>query len=206
MIKKRQLAVFALMCCAWGFCSCSKKEQVMVRPNFTKADSLMDTYLSLEDSIYKVWTVMINDDNQKISAMHNLLHELKLTNAEEQETIRSFEDRLSKLSELRYNQKSMAETDVVEEYDFASNSMVTELTSLAEARTEFSYNTTLQKLVNDILAADQRVENYRAQYDLIATRFNEFLEKNQSTLKDSGEDTAVQKKPLFQTTPETDTP
>jgi len=206
MIKKRQLAAFALVGCAWGFCSCSKKEQVMVRPNFTKADSLMDTYLSLQDSIYKVWTVMINDDNQKIAAMHNLLHELKLTNAEEQETIRSFEERLGKLSELRYNQKSMAEADVVEEYDFASNSMVTELTSLAESRTEFSYNTTLQKLVNDILAADQRVENYRAQYDLIATRFNEFLEKNKSTLIDSGEDSAAEKKPLFQTTPENDTP
>jgi len=194
------------MCCAWGFCSCSKKEQVMVRPNFTKADSVMDTYLSLQDSIYKVWTVMINDDNQKISAMHNLLHELKLTNAEEQETIRSFEERLSQLSELRYTQKSMMEADVVGEYDFASNSMVTELTSLAEARTEFSYNTTLQKLVNDILAADQRVENYRAQYDLIATRFNEFLEKNKSILSDSGENKATEKKPLFQTTSETENP
>ena len=178
----------------------------MVRPNFTKADSVMDTYLSLQDSIYKVWTVMINDDNQKISAMHNLLHELKLTNAEEQETIRSFEERLSQLSELRYTQKSMMEADVVGEYDFASNSMVTELTSLAEARTEFSYNTTLQKLVNDILAADQRVENYRAQYDLIATRFNEFLEKNKSILSDSGENKATEKKPLFQTTSETENP
>jgi len=206
MIRKRQVAVFAFMCCAWGFCSCSKKEQVMVRPNFTKADSVMDTYLSLQDSIYKVWTVMINDDNQKISAMHNLLHELKLTNAEEQETIRSFEERLSQLSELRYTQKSMMEADVVGEYDFASNSMVTELTSLAEARTEFSYNTTLQKLVNDILAADQRVENYRAQYDLIATRFNEFLEKNKSILSDSGENKATEKKPLFQTTSETENP
>lgn len=202
MIRKRQLAAFALMCCAWGFCSCSRKEQVMAKPNFTRADSLMDTYLSLQDSIYKVWTVMINDDNQKITAMHNLLHELKLTNAEEQETIRSFEERLNQLSQLRYTQKSLAEADVVSEYDFASNSMVTELTSLAESRTEFSYNTTLQKLVNDILAADQRVENYRAQYDQIATRFNEFLEKNKAILLDSGEDKAAEKKALFQTTPD----
>lgn len=183
-------------------CNCAKKEQVMVRPNFTKADSLMDTYLSLQDSLYKVWTVMINDDNQKISAMHNLLHELKLTNTEEQETIRSFEERLSQLSLLRYNQTSMADTDVVEEYDFASNSMVTELTSLAESRAEFNYNTTLQKLVEEILAADQRVENYREQYDLIAIRFNEFLDKNKSVLSDSGEDKMHEKKPLFQMTSE----
>ena len=162
----------------------------------------MDTYLSLQDSIYKVWTVMINDDNQKITAMHNLLHELKLTNAEEQETIRSFEERLSKLTQLRYTQKSLSEADVVSEYDFASNSMVTELTSLAESRAEFSYNTTLQKLVNDILAADQRVENYRAQYDQIAGRFNEFLDKNKTVLIDSGEDKTAEKKALFQTTPD----
>jgi hypothetical protein len=206
MITKRQVAAFAFLCCAWGFCSCTKKEPVVVSPNFTRADSLMDTYLSLQDSIYKVWTVMINDDNQKISAMHNLLHELRLTNAEDQETIRSFEERLGQLSQLRYNQWSLADADVVEEYDFASNSMVTELTSLAESRTEFSYNTTLQKLVNDILAADQRVENYRAQYDLIAMRFNEFLEKNKTVLSDSGEDKATEKKPLFQTASETENP
>jgi hypothetical protein len=179
----------------------------MTPPNFTRADSLMDTYLSLQDSIYKVWTVMINDDNQKISAMHDLLHELKLTNNEEQETLRAFEERLGKLGQLRYNQNSMADADVVEEYDFASNSMVTELTSLAESRTEFSYNTTLQKLVNDILAADQRVENYRAQYDLIANRFNEFLDKNKTVLLgDSGSSKMTEKKPLFQTTSDTENP
>jgi hypothetical protein len=207
MITKRQVAAFAFMCCTWGFCRCTKKEQVMTPPNFTRADSLMDTYLSLQDSIYKVWTVMINDDNQKISAMHDLLHELKLTNNEEQETLRAFEERLGKLGQLRYNQNSMADADVVEEYDFASNSMVTELTSLAESRTEFSYNTTLQKLVNDILAADQRVENYRAQYDLIANRFNEFLDKNKTVLLgDSGSSKMTEKKPLFQTTSDTENP
>jgi septal ring factor EnvC (AmiA/AmiB activator) len=158
----------------------------------------MDSYLWLQDSIHDVWNVMINDDNKKIAAMRHLLHELEVSNAAEPETIKSYEQRLDQLITRRYNQKSMADADVIEEYDFASNSMVTELVSLAESRSEFAYNTTLQKLVDEILAADQRVNNYRDQYDMIAEEFNLFLEKNKAYLKEIEESESLDKKPLFQ--------
>lgn len=158
----------------------------------------MDSYLWLQDSIHDVWNVMINDDNKKIAAMRHLLHELEISNAAEPEMIKSYEQRLDQLITRRYNQKSMADADLIEEYDFASNSMVTELVSLAESRSEFAYNTTLQKLVDEILAADQRVNNYRDQYDLIAKEFNTFLEANKAFLKDMEESQSLDKKPLFQ--------
>lgn len=198
MVTKNQLTGLFLAFVALSLCQCGKKEQNAIHSHFTKADSLMDTYLSLQDSIHDVWNVMINDDNKKITAMHNLLHELELTNAGELETIKKYEERLDQLVRLRYNQKSMANAEIIEQYDFASNSMVTELVSLTESRSEFTYNTTLQKLVDEILAADQRVNNYRDQYDLIAEQYNEFLETNKSLLKDIEEGKAFDKKPLFQ--------
>lgn len=158
----------------------------------------MDSYLWLQDSIHDVWNVMINDDNKKIAAMRHLLHELEVSNAAEPEVIKSYEQRLDQLVAQRYNQKSMANADIIEEYDFASNLVVTELVSLAESRAEFTYNTTLQKLVDDILAADQRVNNYREQYDMIAEEFNSFLEKNKVHLKEIEEGAALDKRPLFQ--------
>ena len=98
---------------------------------------------------------------------------------------------------MRYDQASMSDSEVVSEYDFASNSLVTELIALAESQPEFAYNPTLQKLVDSIRAADQRVSNYRQEYDEIALRFNRFVERNRNSLEDLEEDSTLLK-PLFQ--------
>jgi len=165
---------------------------------FTRLDSLTDCYLGLQDSMLRAWNIMINDDNQKIKAMHNLLHELMVSNPDKQEELTAFEDRLDQLVRLRYTQKTMANADVVEEYDFASNSLVTELLSLAESQTEFAYNTTLQKLADEIRSADQRINNYRADYDAITASYNRFVEKNKDSMKEIDHTLKAEKKPLFQ--------
>jgi hypothetical protein len=140
---------------------------------------------------------MINDDNQKIKCMHNLLHELIATSADERDKLAQFEEQLDQLARLRYTQKSMGNADVIEEYDFASATLVGELISLAESKTAFAYNATFQKLVDDIRTADQRVDNYREDYDDIVMHYNSFLENNKNDLKEITHNDSLEKKPLF---------
>jgi hypothetical protein len=164
---------------------------------FTKADSLMDSYLGLQDSMLQVWNTMINDDNRKIQAMHDLVHELMVSGTTDPEAMKAYENRLGRLKNLRYTQFSMSNPDVITEYDFASNTLVTELISLAESQKQFAYNTTLQKLVDQIRIADERVMSYRQTYDEIAARYNDFLNENRQFLKENDTD-SLQEKPLFQ--------
>ena len=131
------------------FCQCGDKKVATENTAFTRIDSLTDTYLALQDSMLQTWNVMVNDDNMKIKAMHNLLHELMVSGLGDKEDLVKMEQRLEQLMRLRYTQKTMSNADVVEEYDFASNSLISELISIAESRSEFTYNTTLQKLVDD---------------------------------------------------------
>ncbi|HEU5292299.1 MAG TPA: LemA family protein [Cyclobacteriaceae bacterium] len=166
--------------------------------SFTKIDSLTDTYLALQDSMVDTWNMMIKDDNKKIRAMRGLIHELEIGGQYSKGDLKSYEQRVDQLTRIRYTPKTMWNTDVIEEYDFASSSLVTELIALAESYTAFSYNTTLQKLVEEIRAADQRVENYRADYDAVALQYNKFIEDNQETLKEIAESGTLDKKPLFQ--------
>jgi hypothetical protein len=184
-------------CSIFAICSCGD-QQKGDQTRFTKADSLTETYLELKDSMLETWNTMITDDNQKIKSMHYLLHELKVSNPGLRDELQQYEDRLERLVLSRYTQKSMENTDVVEEYDFASNSLVSELISLSESQTQFAYNTTLQKLVENIRTADQRVDNYREEYDLIASQFNQFIEENKKWLKEIDHDSFMEKKPLFQ--------
>ncbi|MBA4054707.1 MAG: hypothetical protein C0490_08355 [Marivirga sp.] len=194
-----RIIFFALLLPFYGvvLMSCSVKVTEDTNPTFTKTDSLTDSYLAYQDSMLQSWNVMINDDNQKIKSMHNLLHELIVTSADERDKLEQFEEQLDQLERLRYTQKSMGNADVVEEYDFASTTLVQELISLAESKTEFAYNTTLQKLVDDIRTADQRVDGYREEYDAIATKFNRFLDKYQGDLKEITHKDSLEKKPLF---------
>jgi septal ring factor EnvC (AmiA/AmiB activator) len=184
-------------CSLFTICGCGEQGS-SDQTHFTKADSLTETYLDLRDSMLETWNTMINDDNQKIKSMRYLLHELKVSNPGLRDQLKSYEEQLERLTLSRYTQKSMVNTDVVEEYDFASNSLVSELVSLAESQTQFAYNTTLQKLVEGIRTADQRVDNYRQEYDRIAASFNQFIDENKVWLKEIDKDSSMEKKPLFQ--------
>lgn len=178
--------------------SCSEKKAQQNHTTFTKLDSLTDTYLSMQDTLVTVWNTMIHDDNHKIKIMHSLLHELKVCGQFESETLTGLQHRLDQLPGIRFTNVTMQNPDVVEEYDFASNSLITELITLAESHKGYAYNKALQHMVEEIQEADLRVENYRLDYDALAIRYNQFLEKNRNQLNEITESGKVTKKPLFQ--------
>lgn len=165
---------------------------------FTKADSVTEGYLALQDTMLQVWNTMIYDDNQKIRAMHLLLDELKRINPEIHDEIQHLRARLEQLGNMRYDQSSIKDAEVVSEYDFASNSLVSEILSLAESQREFARNETLQKLSDAIRASDQRVMSYRQEYDSTASRFNAFIEQHRKVLEEIDSEAFVQKRPLFE--------
>lgn len=195
MIVKYYFPGIIISCTILCLYSCREKQ----RPesiHFTRADSLTETYLNLKDTMFETWNSMINDDNQKIKAMRNLVHELMVSDPGKREEFEKYQKRIEQLKGLRYTQKSM-DAQIITEYDFASNSLVAELISLAESQPQFSYNTTLQKLVESIRMAEQRVNNYRVEYDRIASAYNRFLDNNRPMLKEIDPDT-LENKPLFQ--------
>jgi hypothetical protein len=181
-----------------SFAGCGQKNKSDSQPYFTKTDSLTEIYLSLQDSLHKHWNIMINDDNHKINSMRSLLHELKVTHPENTEQYTALEERLEQLSRMRYTQKSMINGHVVEEYDFASNALIIELVAITESLKEYSYNSTMQKLVDQILTADQNMLYYRIAYDSVVTQFNSFVDQNQDYLRQSEQNLQIEKKPLFQ--------
>lgn len=181
--------------------SCQKKQKaVETSTSFTKTDSVTERYLDLKDEMLESWNRMVSNDNQRIKAMQNLVHELKVSTPALREDLALYDEKLQQLKEMRYSQQSIANGNIVEEYDFASNTLVIELVSLAESQPEFDYNTTLQKIIQKIRTADQRVVSYREQYDSIAGRHNRFIDEHRSWLREIDSDSFIKKLPLFYTT------
>jgi hypothetical protein len=165
---------------------------------FTKIDSLTENYLSFQDSMLTTWNVIMKDETKKISAMHELVHTLLSSQQYDKAQLISLEQRLDQLERIRFNQKTMANLHIVEEYDFASNSLVSEIISLAESDASFPRNANLQRLVDNIKIADQRMVIYRSDYDSVTMRFNHFLDENKSYLESLDEELSQEKRPLFQ--------
>jgi hypothetical protein len=180
-----------------GMMCCTKRADIY-HTTFTKADSVTDSYLSLQDSVLRSWNIMIYDDNQKIKALRYLLHELQVTSSKD--SISLYEEKLDRLKEMRYDQESMADQIVIEQYDRASEKITSELINIAEARSEFKYNTTLQKLVQEIRIVDQRMILLRSEYDAITKKFNTFLQANKVYLSDIDQKDSLEPRPLFRST------
>lgn len=178
------------------FFSCVKRENDSSNAVFTKIDSLTEAYLSLQDSMLHTWNVMMKDENQKLENIGLLLQELKAT-GEDPSQIESLYERLEQLKRIRFTQKSMANPHVVEEYDFASNSLISEVISIAEVNPTYTQNPRLQQLTDQVKEADQRVSIYREEYDAVVDNFNHFLDKIQPYLPEIDEKNTGEKKVLF---------
>lgn len=178
-------------------CSCSPSTPPPHDVTFSKADSLTEQFLSYQDSLHKVWNVMISRDNQKIETMKNLLHEVMVTNPDKSEYLNSLEARLDQLTRIRYTQKSLSNADVIAEYDLASESVFRELLTTVQSTKEYSYNKTLQHLVRQIESTDAQVFVFRREYDSLVRLYNRFVDNNRESLLENDESLRIEKKPLF---------
>lgn len=185
------LFVVALMSCQ------EKKKIEIAEDHFTKEDSLTECYLMLQDSMLHAWNLMMNDDNQKLKSMKYLLHEMAIGKQADEATLQSLQERLDQLWRIRFTQRTMYNQDLIEEYDFATNSLVTELLALANGAPNFEQNSTLQSLVESITLAEQRVLLYRTNYDEIAKQYNAFLHEHKEHVKFIDENSSLEDKPIF---------
>jgi hypothetical protein len=177
--------------------SCKKQENTSHSTTFTRMDSLTEVYLTLQDSMWSTWNMMMKDESEKIEAVKMLLDDLKELKTSDQTEIESLIQQWEQLDKIRFTQKTMENPHVVEEYDFASNALITEVISLSESNTGFLTNKKWQRLTDAIKSADQRISTYREEYDSVANRYNHLLDEIGPSLSEIDPKNEGHKKPLF---------
>ena len=199
MLNRSDLIIPLMLITLVPISSCKKQQPQQTQEIFIQADSLTEIYLNYQDSIFLTWNHMIHDDNQKIKAMLALVHELKVEGNFDPDNISSLEGRIKNLRQTGYTNESIRNIELVEEYDFVANSLISELISLAESHSAYTSNSTMKNLVEQIRMADQRVENYRAAYDNLITAYNKFLFNNRGQLEKDNVIGNLENLPMFQT-------
>jgi hypothetical protein len=177
--------------------ACSRNGQVPPPPQFTKADSLTEQYLEIQEGMFTVWKRMMHDDKKKIHALHDVIHELMHSGGEENAELVTLRHRLNALMEQPVTPEILQAPGQLEEYDFTMSSLVTEVVSLAEAHSTYSYNKTLQKLVEEIKMKDQLVESNRARCDSVTRILNQFVSDNKDLVREIDHKATLEDRPLF---------
>lgn len=178
--------------------SCSGSREESTQTTFTSADSLTDRLLQLQDSALFAWNVMVSDDTRKFRTIHDLLHRLMSKGYHDQEALIALEQRLNAVSSFSLTQESIDDPTLIEEYDFATSALVTELTTLAKSHESFDDDPYLREKVQEIILIDQQVEANRRRYDAIVQEYNQFLEKHHDAVKNLELGMPLKEKPLFE--------
>jgi hypothetical protein len=176
--------------------SCGRSSLTNEKTTFTRADSLTETYLGLQDTLLHSWNVLVKDEEEKLQAVYATIAHLRKLSVHDHSQLSSVASRFDQLRGIQITQKTLANQYVVEEYDFATSSLISEILALAESNPALLQNKELAELVEKIRTADERTSTYRLSYDSVAFQFNTFLEKNRSVLKDI-ENGAIEKRPMF---------
>jgi hypothetical protein len=189
------LALAGLLATACGSKTEKDKDTAL---DFTRIDSLRSNYLGINDSLVAAWHRMIKDDNQKLSDLNRLLDEITYTNNYDKEKIEGLRQRIVELKAMRYNQQTMADSDLIDEYDFASDNLVNEITSLAQSHPQYERYKNMEMLVDDIRTAHEKVLYMRVDYDRFAKQYNRFLDENHEILAEIDHSLEDKKRTLFQ--------
>ncbi len=177
-----------------GLVSCEKKPT----SESSGADSLMIEYKALTDSVAHNWETMIADDDEKHIFMKRLLLEVSYTNNYDKERFKELTEQVDRLKEMRYDQNTMADSELIDAYDSASWDLTDQIIEFARAHPRFDDVPLMSELINDISGKNNYVLMHRIHYDNWVKELNSFKAKNKEKLIHADPAADVATMPLFE--------
>jgi hypothetical protein len=184
----KNLSLFGIAALAAAAFACGSSSSINEHSSttFSKADSLTDAYLVLSDSVLQSWNRVVSNEVDKSRTLQDIIHDLDNASMLTDELRESFQVRMEQLEKIRFTQQSIADPQIVEDYDIAFKSIVDDLSKLAKTDENQAF---LRLEKNSFLN--------RISYDSLARSFNDFVQKNGQMLKDVNTNNELVAKPLF---------
>lgn len=160
-------------------------------------DSLTNTYLTLHDTLVFTWNSIQRDESQKIEIMNQLISKLEASNGYDKNEIVLLRTRLEQLQRIQFTPRTLANSDVVDEYNFASNNLIAELIALSESNAALLNHPDWQQLIDEIQTIDMRGVLEREMYDSLAWQLNSFIEENLALMPEIAPQSGLEKTHYF---------
>ncbi len=176
--------------------SCKKPSD---QKELTKAvmNSLQLEFTSLKDSVAHCWKNMMVDDDEKLFHIKRLLEEVSNTNDYDRVRFDSLMQMHRELVALRYDYQTMADSDLIDEYDTKTSILIREVSDFARSHPKFENYILMEQLIIDINEADNRVLLHRIRYDDFCSKYNDFIDTTRQSLAQFASSNDLKKRALF---------
>jgi len=164
----------------------------------TQNDSLLIMYTALQDSVDNNWRIMIADDDDKHMLMKRLLLEVSYTNNYDKTRFIELNGLVDQLKEIRYDQKTMANSSMIDAYDSASWDLSDQIIEFARDHPRYEDFPLMEELIQDINAKNNYILILRIHYDSSVKELNSFVKHNSERLKDDASASDLEQMPLFE--------
>jgi len=161
-------------------------------------DSVLIQYQVLIDSVDYNWAVMISDDDDKHFLMKRLLLEVSYTNNYDKALFEDLNNKVDQLKTLRYDQKSMENSLMIDAYDSATFDLTDQIIVFARSHARFDDIPMMGELIDDINAKNNYILMHRIHYDNWVKELNSFKKKKREKLLSSDLPIEMENMPLFQ--------
>ncbi len=175
--------------------SCESKKSASMDQQ--AVDSLLIRYQVLSDSVDHSWAVMIADDDDKHLLMKRLLLEVSYTNNYDKQRFEELNGSLDRLQSMRYDQKTMRDSDMIDAYDSATFELADQIFLFARSHPRFEDFPLMAELIEDINAKNNFILIYRIHYDNWVKELNSFIESNREILLNEDPSLEAETMPLF---------
>ncbi len=145
-------------------------------------DSLKLTYQQITVDVEQAWVDMIMDDDGKLENMRRILQEVGYSDSYNRLKFDSLNKEVDALAQLRYDQESMSDSDLITLYDERTGTTLGKLMTFTTSLPQFEQYPLMGTLLQEIFEADDRVLRYRIQYDNAAKSYNQFITDHESNL------------------------
>lgn len=163
-----------------------------------KLDSLVMQYRVLNDSVDVAWSKMMDDDDQKHQYMKRLLLEVSYTNNYDKQGFDSLNNLVDLLDSVRYDQFSMEESQLIDNYDSMTFAVTNAVCAYARQNPRFQDFPLMDELIHDINQKNDMILIYRIHYDGFVEDRNEFIKKYSNKLGSYSPDLNFDVLPMFQ--------
>jgi len=143
-----------------------------------KIDSLRSHFEFLQSELALNWTVMMEDDDEKLFSIKRLLEEVSYTGTYNEKQFNLLMANLESVKNHRYDQRTMVRSEHIDEYDSMGTLLISEVIEFAQHHPEFDNYPLMAELVNDIMEAQHEVLFFRVRYDNVVFEYNIFIEEN----------------------------
>ncbi|MDO7845613.1 hypothetical protein Q5H92_04535 [Hymenobacter sp. M29] len=181
-IKSLVVALLLLAACA---ASCKRDGSKNASLNPASAAAVKAQFDILQDSVNVKWRNMTESDDQKIGVTRLLLRELKTQPGANAAQLQALDRANTRLKIRRYNQQTMASSDLIDQYDTAQDSLLQAVYPVAAPNGQ-APSENARNFVEGIQQLDAGVVAFRVQYDNAVHQYNDYLKLHQTELQSLG--------------------